>query len=310
MTGMQTPGSIQDNQPSVDEMDMNKKSSIVFFILSFIIHAVVFFGMVYFQNFTFPKPMPPVIQVDLVSFSPDLLDSSSGSNAASDEKAAPPKAQIIKNTPEKIKHIKADVSLKTKPKNIKELMEKQKQNETKPEKKKEKESVKEPEKELVKAPEKDVDAQKELEKARQDLEKKIEDQNNERIAEALRRLKSSVQGQGKEKDGQVENSFAGKGQKGYKPLDLYKLVLGSTIKQNWVYSDVLAGMDQNLEVRILIKILRSGEIRDIIYETKSGNRYLDESAKNTIKKSNPLPPLPAGMPSFDVLVIFTPQGLR
>jgi len=69
-------------------------------------------------------------------------------------------------------------------------------------------------------------------------------------------------------------------------------------------------MNQNLEVRILIKILKSGEIRDIIYETKSGNRYLDESAKKAIKKANPLPALPGGMRSYDVVVIFTPKGLK
>lgn len=309
MPGMQTQGDMKQNHPSdAVEMDIHKKSGILFFILSFAIHAVVFAAMVYFQDFTIPKPMPPVIQVDLVSFSPDLLPGSPDSDAASsDEKGAAPEAKPIKQTPEKIKHIKADISLKTKPKNIKELMEKQQQKEKKPEEKKEKEPVQKPEK----APEKIADTQKELEKARQDLEKKIEDQNKERIAEALRRLQSSVkEGQGKEKQGQTENPFAEKGQKGYKPIDLYKLVLGSTIKQNWVYTDILAGMDKNLEVRILIKILKSGEIRDIIYETKSGNRYLDESAKKTIKKSNPLPPLPAGMASFDVVVIFTPQGLK
>jgi len=308
---MQTPENMKHNHPSdTVEVDIQKKSSIVFFILSFAVHALVFGAMVYFQDFSFPKPMPPVIQVDLVSFSPDILDSSQDKDGAADGKGAALKEKPV-DTPEKTKHIKADISLKTKPKNIKELMEKQRQKENKPEEKKEQKPVPEPEKALEKVPEKIVDTQKELEKARQDLEKKIEDQNKERIAEALRRLKNSVkEGQGKEKEGQTENSFAGKGQKGYKPLDLYKLVLGSTIRQNWVYTDILGGMDQNLEVRILVKILKSGEIRDITYETKSGNRYLDESAKKTIKKSNPLPPLPAGMPYFDVVVIFTPQGLR
>ena len=88
------------------------------------------------------------------------------------------------------------------------------------------------------------------------------------------------------------------------------MVLGSQIEQNWVFNDTLARIDQNLEVRILIKILKSGEIRDIIYETRSGNQYLDESAKKAIKKTNPLPPLPPGMYSYDVVVIFTPKGLK
>ena len=69
-------------------------------------------------------------------------------------------------------------------------------------------------------------------------------------------------------------------------------------------------MDQKLEVRILLKILKNGEIRDIIYETRSDNRYLDESAKKAIKKANPLPPLPAGMHSYDLLIGFSPKGLK
>lgn len=98
--------------------------------------------------------------------------------------------------------------------------------------------------------------------------------------------------------------------KKYKAIDLYNLVIGSAIEQNWIFNDILAKMDQDLEVRILIKILKSGEIRDIIYETKSGNRYLDESAKKAVKKANPLPRLPAGLHSYDVGLIFTPKGLQ
>jgi TonB family protein len=148
---------------------------------------------------------------------------------------------------------------------------------------------------------------KSLEVARKNLEKKIGDQNKNAIAEALSRLEKKKQDRGTTK--QKGKVSAGVGEKGYKPIDRYKMVLGSEIEQNWVFNDILAGLDQNLEVRILIKILKSGEIRDIIYETKSGNRYLDESAKKAIKKTNPLPPLPPGMRSYDVVVIFTPRGL-
>jgi TonB family protein len=88
------------------------------------------------------------------------------------------------------------------------------------------------------------------------------------------------------------------------------MVLQSAIQQNWVFNEMLAGLDQNLEVRILIKILKNGEIRDISYETRSGNPYLDQSAKRAIQRANPLPALPKGMTSYDVVVIFTPKGLR
>jgi colicin import membrane protein len=64
-----------------------------------------------------------------------------------------------------------------------------------------------------------------------------------------------------------------------------------------------------MEVRILIKILKSGQIRDIWFETRSGNRFLDESALKAVKKSNPLSPLPRGYNTYDVGLIFTPSGL-
>jgi len=144
----------------------------------------------------------------------------------------------------------------------------------------------------------------------QQLEQKAEDESRERIARALSRLQKKVKEQGNIKEGEGRGPLSEYGKKGYKPIDLYNLVIGTTIGQNWVYNDVLARMDQDLEVRILIKILRSGRIRDIIYETKSGNRYLDESAKKAIMKINPLPQLPSGMRSYDVGLIFNPKGLK
>nr|NJM01037.1 TonB C-terminal domain-containing protein [Desulfobacula sp.] len=102
----------------------------------------------------------------------------------------------------------------------------------------------------------------------------------------------------------------GTGKGGSTPLQLYLMEVGSRIQQNWAFNESLARMDRNLEVRILIKILKSGEIRDIIFETRSGNSYLDESAKKAIMKINPLKPLPAGMYSYDMGLIFTPQGVK
>ena len=252
--------------------------------------------------------MPTVIQIDLVSFAPEpALEEPAKKQVSSKKEGIPIKSQVIKKKIRKIPTIKADISLKTKPKNLKDLIAQQ-EKKKKPDKKKEKKSV-----EKAK-PQKQIDPEQVLEKAREKLEKKIEDQDQDRsqdqIAQALSRLQKKVKQQGKTKEGEGKGAYAGYGKKGYKPIDLYKMVLGLAIEQNWVFNDILAGMDQNLEVRILIKILKSGEIRDIIYETRSGNRYLDESAKKAIKKANPLPQLPTGMRSYDVVVIFTPKGLR
>ncbi len=302
---MYTPRNLKHKLPSsITQMDHNKKGGILFLILSFVVHGAVFGAMVFFQDFTFPKPMPPVIQVDLVSFAPDpVFDSSDDAVDSSTKKGVPFKGKVKKSTPKKIKHIKADISLKTKPKNIKELIEKQKQKKKKPpEKKKEKKPVEKPEKK--------IDTQKELEKARQKLAKKVEDKNKSQISAALSRLQKKIKNRKNSSQGTPNASQSGRMKRRYKPIDLYNLEIEFAVKQNWVYSDIFANMDQKLQVVILIKILASGEIRDVIYETKSGNRYLDESAKKAIVKINPLPKLPPGMRSYDLGLIFTPKGLK
>ncbi|MFH2058434.1 MAG: energy transducer TonB [Pseudomonadota bacterium] len=297
-------------------VDDTRKIGIVFFSISVFIHGLLFFGLLFFQKYSSPKPLPPVIQVDLVSFMPDsIFDDPAQSKVNSDKDGIPLKASKIEKKNSKIKHIKPDISLKTKPKNLKELMarqeKKKKPSEPKP-KPVPKPVIEEKKEEIVKKqeePEK-IDIKKALEDAREALAQKIEQENQNKIAQALERLKKNIKDQGKNNIDEQAGGYTGVGKKGFKPIDMYHLVIGSTIEQNWVFNDILARMDNKLEVRILIKILKSGEIRDIIYETRSGNRYLDESAKKAIKKSNPLPQLPPGMHSYDVVLGFTPKGLK
>jgi len=272
-------------------IDHSRRTGIVFFLTSVFAHGLFFCSMVFFQDFKLHKPMPPVIQIDLVSFFPEpVIEEPAKSENSSQKEDVPAKKQTIKEKNRKISVIKPDISLKTKPKNLKDLMANQKKKKKKLKKKKE--QIKQ-----------QINSKKEL-------EKKNRDQDQDKIAQALSRLQKKVKEQDNTKKGEGKGKPEGYRKKGYKPIDLYNLVIGSTIEQNWVFNDVLAGMDQNLEVRILIKILKSGEIRDIIYETKSGNRYLDESAKKAIKKANPLPQLPAGLHSYDVGLMFTPKGLK
>lgn len=289
------------NQSVLASAGQNRTMIIIFFFVSAFVHGLFFFGMVYFQEFKLPRPMPPVIQVDLVSFAPEpVAEELVKKEYDSKTEGISVKKKPIEKKARPISTIKPDISLKAKPKDLKELIAaEKKRKQTKPEKKK---AVK---KKTIK---KQVDPEQELEKARQKLEEKVEKQDKARIAQALSRLQKKVNTQGQES--QKKGSSSRFNRKGFKPIDLYKMVFGSIIEQNWVFNDTFARMDQNLEVRILIKILKSGEIRDIIYETRSGNRYLDESAKKAIKKANPLPKLPSGMNSYDVVVIFTPKGLK
>lgn len=289
--------------------DGSRKTGVIFFCVSLMVHVLFFLGMIFFQEFRLSKPMPPVIQVDLVSFSAEpVTQESPGKEEISKEEISKEEGISVTplpNPPPKespiIPSIKPDISLKTKPENLKDLMA---QQEKKKKEAEEKKPVIEPK------PQKAVDPDKIPKESKENLEKNIENQNKTKIAQALNSIEKRVQEQGTTKQGEGNPGSAGSGKKGYTPIDLYKMVLASQVEQNWVFNDILARLDQNLEVRILIKILKSGEIRDIIYETRSGNQYLDESAKKAIKKTNPLPPLPSGMYSYDVVVIFTPKGLK
>lgn len=303
-------------------IDQGTKNFVVVCLFSIFVHGLFFAGILLLNKFDMSKPLPRVIQVDLVSFVPGPA----GGQVASDSNFAPESVDVppgtvkvpleltkktlpAKTIPKPVAALKPDISLKAKPKNLKELMAAQE--------KKAKPLPKKPPKPLKSKPK--VDPEEALKKAREKLEQTIEKQNEQQISEALNRLKAAVDTKGKLPDKDNTDpaigpggagTGTGMGKQGYSPLDIYKMALQTAIEQNWVFNDMLARMDQHLEVRVMIKILKSGEIRDIAYETKSGNRYLDESARKALKRANPLPKLPAGMTSYDLVVIFTPKGLK
>ena len=305
-------------------MDQDQRTGLVFLIVSVLAHGLFFGGLVFFQDFRFSRSMPPVIQIDLVSFSPmagsDKPGGGGGEEIKADQEDKKERQEIkeagvpvqpaetkteAKTEPQKEEPppvIKPDISLKAKPKNLKDLLAEQEKKIKEEEKKKEEKIDKKP-------PQKETDTGKTADKAN-------EKQNESNMSEVLGRLRKKVAEQGKSRmgdGGEGEGKGGdpnGTGKGGSTPLQLYQMEIGSRIQQNWAFNESLARMDRNLEVRILIKILKSGEIRDIIFETRSGNSYLDESAKKAIMKINPLKPLPAGMYSYDLGLIFTPQGLK
>lgn len=95
-------------------------------------------------------------------------------------------------------------------------------------------------------------------------------------------------------------------------IDIYRQTVPFHIQKNWAFVHQLAGAQKNLETVVVIKILASGEIADIWFEKKSGNRVLDDSAYRAVQKSNPLPPLPTGYSRsfYNVGIIFTPEGIQ
>ena len=272
-----------------------------FFFLSFFCHVFVFGGLSFLPDFQNAKIKPEIVRVDLVAFKAPTQKS----DAIQPVSANVPKQKkdisdnLEQKTPLAPSIKKPDVGLKEKTKVLKQKVIKTKAKPAQP-------------KPVKKNKKNEISSEAALRKARENIAKRVEKKKESQIEKALQRLSRKVDEQAKSpsKDAVVGRGLVSRGNNEARPIDLYKMVLQSAIERNWVFNDALARMNQKLETRILIKILGSGEIRDITYETRSGNRYLDESAKKAIQKANPLPKLPDGFNSYDVVIIFTPKGLK
>jgi len=71
----------------------------------------------------------------------------------------------------------------------------------------------------------------------------------------------------------------------------YYAAIWSRIKGLWTIPQGLLPRE-NIEAVVHVQILRDGTITNVGIEKRSGNRYFDDSALRTVKKANPLPPLP------------------
>ncbi|WP_319577456.1 cell envelope integrity protein TolA [uncultured Desulfobacter sp.] len=336
---------IQNRQRfSSEPKSTGPKSFFLVCLLSLVCHVLFFISLYFLHDFQFSAPKPKIITVDLVTFAPGsvgpvgpagpanaqtpgkapVANESASDNAENvnlDALSQIPSQPAEPKAPE-IPIIKPEVSLKSKPHNLKDLIAAREKKAPKKEPKKEplpKKIVEKKEKQKDKASKK---SEQDLAKAQKKQAEKIEKQRQAQLKDALARMKASVASKGGGAQG--TNSYGNGGGTGAagatggggggvgeaSSLTLYQMVIKSAIEQNWVFNDVMAGLNKDLEVRIFIKILKSGEIRDISFETRSGNNYLDESAKKAIKRANPLPELPKGMFSYELVLGFSPRGLK
>ncbi|MBW2368297.1 MAG: TonB C-terminal domain-containing protein, partial [Deltaproteobacteria bacterium] len=152
------------------------------------------------------------------------------------------------------------------------------------------------------------------------VKKKVEESRPTPIQEALDRIKNRVSADEKsgrdltkpESANAADNTGGRIGRKRTLDLlDIYQAEIPFYIQKNWAFSEQLAGGRTDLLAVLVIKIMHDGQIQDIWYERRSGNRYLDESAYKAIQKSNPLPSLPKGIRRafIQVGLRFTPSGL-
>ncbi|MEA2060636.1 MAG: energy transducer TonB [Thermodesulfobacteriota bacterium] len=321
-----TPLTFRDTILS-DKDGNNKKKVFFLLFLSLLLHFFCLTGLYFFQGITLDRVQPPSISVDLVSFSSleDNENTGSGREIKPEPEPSPP-SEVQEEKEDVQEEKKKDIQVDKQPDSrelqapepvVDKNLEKEKKSvissapglKEKPEDLDQLKPIKKKKKTSLKA--ETYQSEKVLDSARKSIEKTIEEKTEARLSDALDRLRTRVKKEGSQKESGLSGN-RGSRQKGRKAeaIDLYNIELMYRIQENWVFNERLARADKDSEVRILIKILKSGEIRDIWYETRSGNRYLDESALKAIKKSSPLPRLPKGYASYDVGLIFTPSGLQ
>jgi len=161
-----------------------------------------------------------------------------------------------------------------------------------------------------------------LKSAISELKKKVDKSRPQPLSKALERLKREVEETGpvrhtetKRVPGPNTGTYGKPGAKGGKTpeiLQIYNAEIAWQIEKNWVFSEDFAGSSTNLEAALAIKIMPNGEIKEIWFDKKSGNSFLDDSAYKAIMKSNPLPPLPKGflLPYYTVGLRFGPKGIK
>ena len=95
-------------------------------------------------------------------------------------------------------------------------------------------------------------------------------------------------------------------------IQIYKLEVAYQVQKNWAFSEQVAGMSTDLKALLVFKVKPDGEIKDVFFTDRSGNKYLDESAYKAIIKSNPVLPHPKGVikPYITIGLRFTPEGVK
>jgi colicin import membrane protein len=157
------------------------------------------------------------------------------------------------------------------------------------------------------------------------LEEQVQDARHPSLEETLDRMRQEVEKTDtnprlkskaiEDKTDPGSGGIAGSGLSSAETMDrirIYQAEITYQIQKNWAFSEQIAGADKNLEVLLGIKIMSGGEISEVWFDQKSGNRHLDESAHRAVIKSSPLPALPKGLfdSYYTVGLRFGPEGLK
>jgi len=138
---------------------------------------------------------------------------------------------------------------------------------------------------------KTLDASKAIKSAIARIEKDAVDSRPHSVIQAIDKLKTEV---GSETGVVFRGGTAtgGQSKKTLDLLDIYNAEIWHQIQRNWAFSEEMVRGRTDLEATIIVKIMKQGEIRDVWFESRSGNTYFDDTVFKAVKKSDPLPPLP------------------
>ncbi|MDM8515466.1 TonB C-terminal domain-containing protein [Desulfobacterales bacterium HSG16] len=130
------------------------------------------------------------------------------------------------------------------------------------------------------------------------------------IKNAIANIRKDVKAASGNNDGLAGPGLAGKEASAL--LNVYQVNLAVRVERNWAFSTQMAGDDKDLEGIIGFSVMPSGQLKNIWFEKKSGNSYMDESIRKAVVKSNPFQAHPRGLfkPHVEVYLRYTPKGLN
>ncbi|MDJ0784986.1 MAG: cell envelope integrity protein TolA [Desulfosarcinaceae bacterium] len=286
-------------------MDTGARTYWLPFMVSFIGHVLLFFGVVFSPDLA-PKRdfMPAVIDVSMVT-----LKTASPAEKAAPESKAPEKAPVAKPTEKKTETTAPKVPVPPEPKPEPKV------STAKPTPK--------PAKRKASLKRKTFKPNKVVKRAIKKIEKNVAKSNADAKSKALERLRKQVK---KDETSRATAPTAGAaaarstgggkegatGRRRAELIDMYRIEIAYRVQEHWAFSEQLAGNTGKIRASIVFKVLPSGEIIDIFYVDRSGNAFLDESAYKAIVKANPVDPHPKGIiePYVMVGLNFTPEGVR
>ncbi len=273
--------------------------TIVPFALSLTIHFILFAAIIISPDFKKPvKMLPKVINVSMV-------------NLPEPEKSFKPERKTNKDTAVKTRPAKPEK--KEKPPQ-EQLPDKIKSKQTAPVLSKKKIKVK------TSLKKKTFKSARVVKSAIKNIEKKVAESRPEALTDVLEQLKAKVikTEQNKKrtaktgKKGLSGGKQSSQGKKVAALIDIYRVKVAYQIRENWAFSEQLAGSTKGLQASLVFNIMPNGEIRDLWFTDRSGNKYLDESAYKAVMKSNPVAPHPVGVykPFVQIGLRFTPEGVK